>query len=338
MKQDYLPSKNFLKIIGSLITILVIGWLVLYIWDKGKSIKAPAESSANIQAGEEAQKDTDSDGLKDWEEQLWMTDATLTDTDGDGTVDGEEVKKGRNPKIAGACDSQQKCTDKLESPEEITKKDGADSSETFTAKIAEEFGKNYFAGKGLVGGESLSASAQEGLADSIALGIEQGIAAYQDIFKKEDIKISQSADKKEYLNKLGSAFNKNFKNISGSELDIINLIVSGEHFKNVKLFDPIVEAYKNMALYAQKETVPESYADLHLEILNIMQNTLFAVRNMKEIENDPAKAIVGMRLYDRESERTEEFLKKLKIQVEKDKINFTENDGGWFFMKYFKQI
>ncbi|MEK7502815.1 MAG: hypothetical protein AAB556_00015, partial [Patescibacteria group bacterium] len=166
MKQDYLPSKNFVKAVGSIITILVIGWLVLYIWDKGKdSAGNPAQNSPT--ASIEADKDTDNDGLKDWEEQLWTTNPTLTDTDGDGTKDGDEVKAGRNPKIAGA--------DKLENPEEIIKKDSADSATTFTAKIAEEFGKNYFAGKGLVGGEALSASAQEGLADSIALGIEQGI-------------------------------------------------------------------------------------------------------------------------------------------------------------------
>ena len=339
MKQDYLPSKNFIKTVVSIITVLVIGWLVLYIWDLGKNGKEPSadladSSQKNLEA--EANKDTDGDGLKDWEEDLWKTEITKNDTDSDGTIDGDEVKAGRNPKIAGACDKT--CTDKLETPEETSQKKGTDSASTFTAKIAEEFGKNYFAGKGLVGGESFSASAQQSLADSIALGIEQGIAAYQDVFKKEDIKISESLGAKEYLNKLGGAFSKNFKNVSGSELDIVNSVVSGENFKNIKLFDPLIEAYKNMTFYLQKEIVSKPYAELHLELLNINQNTLFAIRNMKEIEEDPAKAIVGMGLYTQESERAEEFLKKLKSQVEKDGITFAENEGGYFFNKYFQQI
>lgn len=327
---------------------MVVGWLVLYIWDKGKSAystsNVPQKTSDLFLAN--AEKDTDNDGLKDWEEELWRTDLIKIDSDGDGASDGEEVKAGRNPKITGICPEQPEqiegCTDKLQSPEEITKKNNSNSTQTFTAKIAEDFGKNYFAGKGLVSGGSLSASAQQSLADSIALGIEQGTAAYQDIFKKEDIKISKSLEPKEYLNKLGNGFSKNFSAIGGknipTELDIINLIISDEHFKNTKLFDPLIEAYKNMSSYLQKEIVPESYAELHLEMLNIMQNTLFAIRNMKEIEEDPAKAIVGIRLYAKESERTEEFLKKLKSQVEKDKIKFTEQEGGWFFMKYFEQI
>ena len=45
--------------------------------------------------------DSDHDGLRDWEEVLWKTDSKIADTDGDGTNDGDEVKAGRNPLIAG---------------------------------------------------------------------------------------------------------------------------------------------------------------------------------------------------------------------------------------------
>lgn len=290
------------------------------------------------QIGEiETSKDTDKDGLLDWEEALWRTNPEFADTDGDGTNDGDEIKAGRDPKIAGAC-GEKECSDKLQNPEELTKNKNAEEPSTFTAKIAQEFGKNYFAGKGVVGGESLSASAQQSLADSITLGIEQGVAAYQDVFKKEDIKISKFLSPKIYLDNLGNAFNLNFKNITTSELDVINFVISGNYFDNVKLFDPIINAYKNMVLFLQKETAPESYADLHLSALNIMQNTLFAVRSMKNTEEDPMKAIVGVRLYEQETERAQEFLKNLKEQIKKDEIKFDKQDGGYFFTKYLNNI
>lgn len=336
---DYLPSKNFVKIVGSFLVILGLGYLVLFLWNKNL-VGNPAQSSpqTNIVAGEaETSKDTDNDGLLDWEEALWRTNPEITDTDGDDTNDGDETKNGRDPKLAGIC-NEKTCTDKLQSPEEPTKNKSSEEPGTFTAKIAQEFGKNYFAGKGIVGGEALSAQTQQSLANSITLGIEQGVAAYQNVFKKEDIKISKLLSPKIYLDNLGGAFSKNFKNIKTSEIDIINFVISGNYFENVKLFDPLIEAYKNMTLFLQKETVPEKYTDLHLEVLNIMQNTLFAVRSMKNIEEDPAKAIVGIRLYQKETERTQEFLKNLKKQVGQDKINFSENDGGYFFKKYFEQI
>jgi len=327
------------KIIGSFLVILGLGWLGLFLWKNwnGKLAKIPTESSANIQAGDaEASKDTDNDGLLDWEEALWKTNQEINDTDGDTTNDGDEVKTGRDPKIAGICEKV--CTDKFQNPEELSKNKNSSEPMTFTAKIAEEFAQNYFASKGVVGGESLSASAQQGLADSMVLGIEQGVAAYQDIFKKEDVKISKLLSPKIYLDNLGSAFSKNFKNISISELDILGLVISSEQLENVKLFDKFIDAYKNMVLILKNETVPESYTDSHLSVLNIMQNTLFAVRAMKNIEEDPAKAIIGMRLYEKEKERSQEFLKNLKTQIEKDKIDFAENDGGYFFKRYFNEI
>ncbi len=50
-------------------------------------------------------KDSDNDGLKDWEEALWKTDPQNPDSDGDGTPDGEEVAEGRNPAVPGPNDS-----------------------------------------------------------------------------------------------------------------------------------------------------------------------------------------------------------------------------------------
>jgi hypothetical protein len=324
--------------------IFGLGLLTLFIWNNRNSTSSTsdiAQKTSDIFPAE-TQKDTDNDGLKDWEEALWRTNPEITDTDGDTTIDGKEVEMGRDPKIAGACPERagrvEGCTDRLLNPEEVSKNKTSDEPSTFTAKIAQEFGKNYFAGKGLVGGESLSAFAQQSLADSITLGIEQGVAAYQDVFKKEDLKISKFLSPKIYLDNFGNAFSKNFGDISNSELDIIGIVISGEQFENVKLFDPLILAYKNIVLFLQKETVPESYADLHVEVLNIMQNTLFAVRSMKNIEEDPAKAIVGIRLYQKETERTQEYLKNLKKQIEKDEIKFSEQDGGYFFTKYLNNI
>jgi hypothetical protein len=50
------------------------------------------------------EKDSDNDGLKDWEESLWGSDPNNADTDGDGTTDGEEVATNRDPLVAGPDD------------------------------------------------------------------------------------------------------------------------------------------------------------------------------------------------------------------------------------------
>jgi len=50
--------------------------------------------------------DSDNDGLKDWEENLYKTDLLNPDTDNDGYFDGEEINSGHNPLIKSPNDNQ----------------------------------------------------------------------------------------------------------------------------------------------------------------------------------------------------------------------------------------
>jgi hypothetical protein len=53
---------------------------------------------------ESQNKDSDNDGLRDWEENLYKTDPLNPDTDADGYLDGEEINSGHNPSIKGPND------------------------------------------------------------------------------------------------------------------------------------------------------------------------------------------------------------------------------------------
>lgn len=71
---DYLPSKNFIAIVGSAMVVMLVGWLVAHIWNTpspGPMLSAinPTPSSS-LAAYEEANADADEDGLKNWEEAL----------------------------------------------------------------------------------------------------------------------------------------------------------------------------------------------------------------------------------------------------------------------------
>lgn len=83
--------------------ILAIG-LILFIGSYAKR-----EALSGIFSGRETiidpqNKDTDNDGLLDWEEELLGTDPLNPDTDGDGYLDGEEIASGHNPLVKGPGD------------------------------------------------------------------------------------------------------------------------------------------------------------------------------------------------------------------------------------------
>src|SRR3989338_908000 len=93
------------KIIGggvSLRALVGISWIAYTGRTEIKFNRITSEQAAK--AASVLSKDADNEGLKDWEEELWHTDALKPDTDGDGTSDGEEIKLGRNPLKAGPGD------------------------------------------------------------------------------------------------------------------------------------------------------------------------------------------------------------------------------------------
>lgn len=89
----FAPSKR----VGSLLIVAVAAIVAVIIFRSEASVggEGPAgvtfvDETTSRPAAEE--KDSDSDGLKDWEEELWDLSALNADTDGDGTSDLQEVE------------------------------------------------------------------------------------------------------------------------------------------------------------------------------------------------------------------------------------------------------
>src|SRR3990167_6963602 len=97
------PSKKLVLIfVGSVFIVIGFAYATFNLTRKETYVATTLEATTTNSAL--LAKDGDSDGLKDWEEQLWKTDPYNPDTDGDGTGDGQEIKLGRNPVLAGPND------------------------------------------------------------------------------------------------------------------------------------------------------------------------------------------------------------------------------------------
>lgn len=339
--EKLLPSRKFIVTVGSGITIIAGVWFFVFALNYFSVNKQKVATNTQYElpnASEEANKDSDNDGLKDWEEILWKTDPQKADTDGDGAPDGEEIKNSRDPKIPNTALPGKPPTDKLKTPEEIKTESAPGQSGTLTEKISNEFASKYFATKGMVNGDPLNISAQKNLADSLAVSFEKSTASYADTFIKENIKVSDTADTKKYLDNLGQALKKNFDKTSYSELAIINDTINSKDFGKLDQLNNVIISYKKTVAFLKKQTVPAGFLDLHLTLLNSMQNTLLAIQDMQQIKSDPVRGMIGLSLYARETERVNAYLLGLKEQINKNGITFAEKDGGAFFNQYLSRI
>ena len=76
-----------------IVIIAVVGGLILLLNSK----KEKELKSSTSELLSENFKDSDNDGLPDWQEELYRTDPFNPDTDGDGYSDSQEVELSRNP-------------------------------------------------------------------------------------------------------------------------------------------------------------------------------------------------------------------------------------------------
>ena len=191
---NILPSKKFILTVISV--LFACGLVFGAFWyantsKQGAKVISPEEKKMTDQTFIE--KDSDNDGLKDWEEIIWKTDPNNADADGDGIKDGDEVKANRNPLVKGPNDS---LIEKTVINTGATK-DSQGTKETnknITTELAKTFYLNYFNASGKIG--SMTPEEATALGDSIYNQKEQSIkpTAKYTTYTEKDLNINTKTE------------------------------------------------------------------------------------------------------------------------------------------------
>ena len=310
----YLPNKKILFLIVFILLIFA-GWFYFssyknkqaqYIAGKEKGPLVVIADQTN-----QLDKDTDSDGLKDWEELLWKTDSGKADTDGDGTPDGEEINLDRNPLKVGP-------DDKISDKEDLVAQEKADSDSkqnTLTANYARKFLTDYMTLKKQKG--ELSGLDKENLVQSFMDSLKPLTVA--DEYSMANIKIASNTNDaiKKYANEMKKifvddrqtlvdvpmAFEMLFKNIKNGNPDFQ---------KNIGNLNYSVGKHEELLKQLVVLNVPKDLSKNHLGAINSLNNVKFAIKNMALAPTDPVKAMMGKKLYDVEIQKVYDSLKSIQ--------------------------
>ena len=237
--------------------IVLVVFLMFFVFNKYKNKEFVYNSLTTNQGTQEiAQKitikDSDNDGLKDWEEILWGTDLNNPDSDGDGMNDNDEILAGRDPLVEGVGDFNKIIIE----GRKISKT--SQSTLTQTDILAREVFSGYIA---LKQNDVLGTQEQAKFIEKItanSLGIEPNIK----YLTLNDLKISQDSSK-ESLQKYSIELKQVFSNIP--ELRDDNLILKEALDSNSP--EKLEEIKSNMVFYEK------AIGDLiKIEIPSILQN------------------------------------------------------------------
>lgn len=232
-----------------------------------------------------AAKDTDHDGLPDWQEELYGTDPNVADTDGDGISDGEAA-------TSGLLTTQRLITDKTLKPVDV---DSLPGTTPAPGTLTEEFSRTFFESyMGTWKGTPLSKEEQDAL-------IQRLLAEFSDkasiklasTYTANDVTVDGAMNVTAYAARVESAMRANDV-AEGEESPILltqSFIENGDASALPKLAR-LSNAYAGMARAFAATPVPPQLRDAHLALIRSLDTLAKSTDTIAEYESDPL-AVLG---------------------------------------------
>lgn len=315
-------SRRILSAIVLFVVIVGSAFLVVHL--KSKSLDYKNQQIAAELQTEKLYKDSDNDGLKDWEEQLWKTDPNNPDTNGDGIKDGEEVRMGINPIGTGLDDKL--ATDTVQS--KINSSIESDLSET--DKFSRELFAKYLATKR--DGQNINIDDyNQFLINAISNTSEATSTIYQESnLRKVD---ETKASIRNYGNTLGKLFADKAKEFPGNELMIFDEAIDKNDEKILNALESPINRYKSIRDEMLLMPIPASLVSIHLRMVNLTSLMIAGIENMKYIFSDPIKSTGGLSLYPNSIGMFVATMGELSDYFTKNGVIFDKNEAGYNFTK-----
>lgn len=268
---QYLPSRRAFLLMSGALCLILVAWLLNNFYKE----TTPFARANTLTVKEASMKDTDRDGVPDWEERLWGTSPFSADTDADGVPDSTEI-------------ANQKDTLALQN---------GFASSSDSVNETDRFARELFV--------TYAALSQEGaLTDSAANSLAQAGAEKSFdklpkfiLYTKSDIKIV--ADSKvandTYRNKITSLaaasgkFGTDFSQVNtGIETDSEDLLI--EAGENAKVYNTYLSALLKLP-------VPKAQADNHIRLINNVGYIANTLPQISTIETDVVRGYTVYTVY-----------------------------------------
>jgi len=250
-------------------------------------------------------KDTDGDGILDWEEKLWGTDPTKTETT-PGIPDEEAIAKIKAENDAKGGNAN----DSTSTEENLTQTDKF-SRELLSTLLT--LSQNGTVDQTTI--DSLGAALSEKIQNPVVRKVYSalGINVIQDDSDQAVI---------DYL-KTFDDIHKKYPDLNYGVLDVLQEFVVGDQDVNLdalKKLDPIIEQNSKIIVALTKMNVPPSMANSHLEIINSLERLGENAEDIRVFDTDPIVSLGGITQYDKNTTLLESSLSNL-TNVVRSKLN-----------------
>jgi hypothetical protein len=268
--------------------------------------------------------DSDNDGLKDWEESLWETDAHKADTDGDGTNDGAEVKSNRNPLVKGPKDSL------TQSTEVAAAAKASLEPASPTDKIAKELFLKYMEVKQQEG--TLDEATQQQLIQSL---LENNLTGnFSPDYASFTLKLvpDSTTAATNYGNAVGAILKKYSLANVDNELIILEKSVQTADEKELQKLDIIISTYKKIIPALAQIEVPKGAADVHTDFINSFSKAVKSDEALRNTFNDPASTLTAIGYYQKTVTEMTTAFRALSTYLDEEGVTYHKDEPGYIVL------
>lgn len=290
--KNYLPSREFVTklIIAVLLFVIVFGIYKISVYFRNTNVNGVNKKL--VIKPEVIQKDSNKNGIPDWEESLW----------------------GLNPDKNG--DENKEFI--LSKRRELARDSGANGEEG-GGKLSENetLSREFFA---IIMSLQESGNLNEESLDAVSETIGEKITAtpIPDIYTSDMLSTIKNnpANNQAYYDSLSKLINKYDKQDVGRELTFISVGIStndkGALLEAVK----VAGAYKAFAQEAIKIQVPTTLASIHLSLLNNYEKTAMSIEEMSDVLDEPLKGMKALINYKKYTDGIVSDIEKLSTALQ----------------------
>lgn len=294
MKDSWKPNKKTQSIIVGLCTISI-----LFLWFAQKKDVVPLLTQNDIitQSSEDVvTRDSDQDGVRDWEEFLWGLDPNKKDTDDNGISDSQELEA-KKVALRGTLSV---------------------ATSTATTTFTDSFSREFFvAFSALKQSGNLTTSNLDQISKQSIEALTQTTLAQK--YSTEDLILASSTQTSKTIYKEAIIATRKGLSIKilGRELELLNRAINKPRSEKLLAeLAKIQQIYLTLAERTIKTSAPSAIQNTHLELANTYYKLGAAVGGLRLIYDDPALSIVYFSEYKKALDKLPTTLEALEKYIQ----------------------
>ena len=312
---------------ASLLALLMVGGAYLISGPSFLSEKFANAGSTDELLKAYATKDTDGDGLPDWQEALYGTDPNKAISNPFGIPDGQAAKEGKlTPQTAASqLPSDQQGTTTLTSAD-LPGVDPAPGS--ITEQFSQQFLQQYMAASN---GQPMDDATQQQLVTSLMSNISQQVSqSLSSTYAPVSVHTSSSVSMSAYADSIETIFRSN-EGDGNHPVDVMQALIQGTDPKAQQKLIAISKTYAAMATQLRATSVPTSMVSAHVQLVQSLDVLAASTAIVANYQKDPLATLGALSAYTASTNTFTQSLTQLATAILSNGEP-KENDPGYFIV------